>query len=194
MSDRSDDIARRASGDTFRRDGEALLGELRRLLGAHAAPELVADADAASALAAEARAGREAAEPHDWALVRRAWPADSRDAVVALVHAVSEAVGPRPVWLVVAGRTPQVAALRSDVVLDNPLGFAALSHAAPGRVELVLMDRQVPAGLRLGRHVHVSGPTDTRFTWELEVWGAEPWLSGATRALREAGRSGPAAG
>ena len=27
--------------------------------------------------------------------------------------------------------------------------------------------------------------------WELDVWGAEPWLSAATRALREQGASGP---
>jgi hypothetical protein len=96
------------------------------------------------------------------------------------VHRVGAYVGARPAWLVVPGREPQAVALTSDVVLDNPLGFAALAD-----FELVLLDQRVPAGLWLGRHTHVPGPGLTRYSWELEVWGAEPWLSAATRALRE---------
>jgi hypothetical protein len=190
---RSDDITRRASDNRFRRGREALALELRRLLGERAAPEPLADPDAAAAIASDARAGHRAAEEREWARVRREWPADSREAVADLVHAVSDAVGPRPVWLVVPDREPQAVALTSDVVLDNPLGFAALSGSVLGSVELVVLDREVPAGLWLGRHVHVFGPDETRFTWELEVWGAEPWLSSATRALREFGLPDPPA-
>jgi hypothetical protein len=65
-------------------------------------------------------------------------------------------------------------AVESDAVLDNPLGFAALAGG-----ELVLLDQEVPAGIWLG------GPAAGTGGWELEVWGAEPWLSAATRALRE---------
>ena len=196
MIDRSDDIARRASDNRFRRGREALAVELRRLLGESIPHEPVAEADTAATLAADARAGHRAAEEHEWALVRRTWPTDDRQAVVALVHALDGALGSRPVWLVVPDREPQVVALTSDVVLDNPLGFAALAALAGGTlgsVELVLHDREVPAGLWLGRHVHVFGPHDVRYTWELEIWGAEPWLSAATRALREFGRTEPPA-
>jgi hypothetical protein len=79
----------------------------------------------------------------------------------------------------VPGREPQAAAVTVDAVLDNPLGFAALAED----YELVLSDAALPAGLWLGRHAHAP-PTPPRYTWELEVWGTEPWLSAATRALR----------
>lgn len=161
---------------------------LRRLLGPRAAPEPLADADRAAALAAEARAGHRAAEEHGWALVRRGWPSDARDAVAALVHAVSAHLGARPVWLVVPGREPQIAPVSSDAVLDNPLGFAAL-----GDSEMVLLDQAVPAGLWLGRHSY-HYPDEVRYAWELEVWGAEPWLSAATRAMREQGEGGADSG
>ena len=188
MSDRPDDLARRAGDVRFRRGREALALELRRLLGTRRAAEPVADADGAAALAAEARAAHRAAEEAGWALVRHEWPADDREGLTAVVHAVGERVGSRPVWLVVPDREPQAVALTADAVLDNPLGFASLAARVGGAlrgVELVLADRELPAGLWLGRHVHVAGPEDVRHTWELEVWGAEPWLSAATRAVRE---------
>jgi hypothetical protein len=61
-------------------------------------------------------------------------------------------------------------------------------------MELVVADREVPAGLWLGRHIDAVGPEGVRHSWELEVWGAEPWLSAATRAVRELGRADPPAG
>jgi hypothetical protein len=197
MSDRSDDVARRASDDRFRRGREALALELRRLLGAHHAAEPLADADAAAALAVEARAAHRTAEEGGWALVRHEWPVDDREGVTALVHAVGARVGPRPVWLVVPDREPQVVALTADAVLDNPLGFAGLASRFGGTLrgmELVVADREVPAGLWLGRHIDAVGPEGVRHSWELEVWGAEPWLSAATRAVRELGRADPPAG
>jgi hypothetical protein len=182
MTDRPDDDVRRASDERFRRGRESLAAALRRLLGAAAAAPL-ADADRAAAIAAEARAGHRAAADHAWALVRHEWTSDDREGVAAVVHALSALVGSRPAWLVVPGREPQAAAVASDLVLDNPTGFAALSADH----ELVLVDAALPAGLWLARHAHEqAGPT--RYTWELEAWGAEPWLSATTRALR--GRRG----
>jgi hypothetical protein len=163
----------RGSDARFARRRLELAAELRALLGAHEAAEPLADAGRAAAIAADVGAAHREARPHPWALVRHAWPAGERGAVVALLHAVSARVGPRPAWLVVPGREPQVVALGSDLVLDNPLGFAALAGG-----ELVLGDQAVPAGLWL----HAGGDG-----WELEAWGAEPWLSATTRAIREAG-------
>jgi hypothetical protein len=65
-------------------------------------------------------------------------------------------------------------------VLDNPLGFATLAGH-----ELLLLDRELPAGLWLWRRVHDDGAArGVTVAWELELWG-EPWLSAATRAIRE---------
>lgn|GEM_PF-5176856 len=178
MTERSDDLTRRASDDRFRRGREALAAALRALLGA-GAPAPLSDADRAAALAAEARAAHRAAADRPWALVRHEWAADDREAVSAVVQAVGALVATRPAWLIVPGREPQAAAVTVDVVLDNPLGFAALAED----YELVLSDAALPAGLWLGRHAHAP-PPPPRYTWELEVWGAEPWLSAATRALR----------
>jgi hypothetical protein len=189
VTDRSDDITRRASDNRFRRDREALNEALAGLLGARLAIEALSDADRAAAIAAEATAGHRAAEDHGWALVRHASPTDDRAALVALLHAIERRLESRAVWLVVPGREPQVVPLTSDVVLDNPLGFAALAD-----FELVLLDQQVPAGLWVGRHVHDAGAGAVAHSWELEVWGAEPWLSAATRALREQGGSDAPAG
>jgi hypothetical protein len=181
MTDDRDDLARRASDQRFRRGREELAAALRRLLGSGNAPEPLADADRAAAVAAEARAGHRAAAEHGWAVVRREWPTDDRSAVAALVHAISARAGSRPVWLVVPGREPQVVPIDSEAVLDNPLGFATLAEA-----ELVLLDQDVPGGVWLGRH-SAHHPGGTQHRWELEVWGAEPWLSAATRAMREHG-------
>jgi hypothetical protein len=186
MTERSGDIARRASDNRFRRGREALTEALRSLLGP-GAPEPVADAGRAAALAGAARAGHRAAAEHAWALVRHEWRTDDRNGVASLVHALGALLGARPAWLVVPGREPQAVAVASDAVLDNPLGFAALAQGG----ELVLLNGCVPAGLWLGRHTHIHpAPAPVRYTWELEVWGAEPWLSAATRAVRGL-RAGP---
>lgn len=179
------DDARRASDARFRARRAELSDALAALLGPHDASAPVADADHAAALAAEARAAYRAAEQEGWALVRHEWPREAVGAVVALLHAVNERVEARPVWLVVPGREPQAISLPSDAVLDNPMGFAALAD-----FELVLLDHGVPGGITLTGHAHVLGSaTDA---WELEAWGAEPWLSAVTRAVRDERASGDA--
>ena len=170
----ADESARPASDRRFRQRRAELVESLRSLLGPRSRTEPLADPDRAAALAAEARASHRQAEPSSWAMVRRQWPRDEREGVVNLLHALSELLGPRSVWLVLPGREPQAVGLAADAVLDNPLGFAALTD-----FEMVLLDQTVPAGLWLLRH---SYPTSS--AWELEVWG-EPWLSAATRAIRE---------
>ncbi|HZF68211.1 MAG TPA: hypothetical protein VEZ47_09245, partial [Gemmatirosa sp.] len=125
----------------------------------------------------EARAGHRAAEAHAWAVVRHAWPGDDRGGVSELLHAVSALLAARPCWWIVPGREPQAVPLASDAVLDNPFGFAALAEGH----ELVLLDAELPAGLWLGHPPHDAAGDG----WAVEVWGTEPWLSAATRALRE---------
>jgi hypothetical protein len=178
MADRSDDEPLRASDARFRRRRDELRDGLVALLGSHARLDPIADANRAAALAAEAVDAQRAASRESWAVVRQAWTGDARDALVTVLHLVSERIGDRAVWLVIPGREPQAVPLTIDVVLDNPLGFAALAGD-----ELVVLDQQVPAGLTLTHVRHVSGAAAER--WDLEVWGAEPWLSAATRALRE---------
>jgi len=180
--DPAEEGTRNASNRRFHRDRRELIAAIRGLLGPRSRTEPLADADRAAALAAEARASHREAEPSSWALVRHEWGLDEREGVVNLLHAFGELLGPRSVWLILPGREPQAVGLPIDAVLDNPLGFAALSD-----FEMVLLDQSVPAGLRLLRHSYPISPE-----WELEVWG-EPWLSAATRAIREQrGRSGPA--
>jgi hypothetical protein len=179
MAERPDGDPRRASDGRFGRGRAELGAALRALLGA-SAPEPLADADRAASVAAEARAAQRDAADHPWAVVRHDWATDDRESVAAVVHAISALVGARPAWLVVPGREPQVVGVASDAVLDNPLGFAALAEDG----ELMVVDQLLPAGLWLGRHPH---PTAAQATtgWGLEAWGTEPWLSAATRALRE---------
>jgi hypothetical protein len=189
VTDRADENARRASDARFLRRRSVVVESLGALLGPHArdvAP--LADADQAAALAAEARASHRAAEPHAWALARRAWSRDERAAVVELLHAINARLGARASWLVLPGWEPQAVALSSDVVLDNPLGFAAAAG-----FEMMLLDREVPAGMWLLRHSHAGPDGGTAFSWDLEVWG-EPWLSATTRALRETPQRDPEAG
>ena len=173
MSDEEDASPLRGSDARFQRRRAELALELRALLGPRAAAEPMADADRAATIAADVGAAHREARPHPWAMVRHAWSSSERVAVVALLHAVSASVGARAAWLVVPGREPQVVSIASDAVLDNPLGFAAIAGG-----ELVLADQAVPAGLWL--HATHDG-------WDLEAWGAEPWLSATTRAIREAG-------
>ena len=179
MTGSPEDSARRASDRRFEARRREIIEAIRALLGPRGSAEPLRDADRAAALAAEARASHREAEPHPWAIVRREWQEDDRTAVVRLLHALRELLGPRSVWLILPGREPQAVALSTDAVLDNPLGFAALSG-----FEMILLDQDVPAGLWLLRLSRASGPA-----WELEVWG-EPWLSAATRAIREERSSG----
>ena len=120
---------------------------LRSLLGAHAIIVPVEDVAAAASLYAEYRAGERDAEGRDWALVRHAWPLEDVDEAVEALHRLSNNLGSRDVWLILPDREPQACALTADMVLDNPLGFAALA-----RNELALMDRAVPAGLSFQRY------------------------------------------
>ena len=188
MPDRSDDQPggnpRRASDRRFARQRADLTAALRGLLGVREAVLPLSDADRAAALAAEARTAQRQGASHDWAMVRHRWPDRERAALADVLHALSALLGARASWLIVPGREPQAVALSSDDVLDNPFGFAALA----GDPELVLLDRQLPAGLWLGPPANRADDG-----WELEVWGSEPWLSAATRAIREQ-RDGPRAG
>lgn len=181
--DRRDADPRGASDRRFARGRAELTAALRALLGAREAVLPLPDADRAAALAAEARTGHRQGASHDWAIVRHRWPASARAAATDVLHALSALLGARASWLIVPGREPQAVALSSDVVLDNPFGFATLGDGP----ELVLLDQQLPAGLWLGP---ATAPADEG--WELEVWGSEPWLSAATRAIRER-RDGPPA-
>ena len=177
MAAERDDDPRRGSDLRFRARRAAVIEELRSLLGTRSSAEVVDDADRAAALAAEARASHRDAEPDSWAIVRRAWEDDDRSAVTYLLHAIGEILEPRATWLILPGREPQAVALPADAILDNPVGFAALSD-----FELVMLDQRVPAGLWLLRRARAQ--PSTGFSWEMEVWG-EPWLSAATRAIRE---------
>ena len=175
----SEEDPRRASDARFRARRAELTDGLRTLLGPRDGAMPLDDADRAVAVAVEAGAAHREARDQGWAVVGAAWPAEGRARVVSLLHAVSALVGPREVWLVMPGREPQAVALSADVVLDNPLGFASLAGG-----ELTLLDRDVPGGLWLaGPAAGAHGVADE---WQLEVWGAEPWLSAATRAVREA--------
>jgi hypothetical protein len=131
-------------------------------------------------LSAEFRASHDAAGPDEWALVRRAWPIGETTEPVAAVQRLARNLGARRVWAIGLADPAQAVAVESDLVLDNPLGFAAATDH-----DLALLDAEVPAGLWLARHAH-HFPGDARFSWELEVWG-EPWLSAATRAFRGIG-------
>jgi hypothetical protein len=183
MNDDADE-PRRASDARFAGRRAELCGALRGLLGARRAPEPLADADQAASLAAEAGASHRAVRQHAWAVVRQTWPAEDRGGVAAVLQAMSVHLGPRTAWLILPGREPQAVPIDSEAVLDNPLGFAALADG-----ELVVLDQSVPAGLWLLGPA--SGSSTGAHLWELDVWGAEPWLSAATRALREQGASGP---
>jgi hypothetical protein len=183
MSGREDELARRGEAERFRLRRAEVAEGLTALLGPRAGVTPLADAAAAAAVESEFAASHEAAEPNEWALVRREWPARDTEALSDTLHRLARNLGARPVWLVVPGRVPQGAVLTSDAVLDNPFGFAALAEGqAP---ELRLLDREVAAGLWLVREGHRMGTVVVQ-EWSLDVWG-EPWLSAATRSLRGAG-------
>lgn len=179
---------RRASDDRFRRGRAALTEALRALCGPAHAPLPLDDADRAAALAAEARAAHREASAQPWAVVRQAWAAGAPDGVSAVLHGVAATVGARPGWLIVPGREPLAVPLLAEMVLDNPFGFAALAEGH----ELLLLDAELPAGVWLARETS-DDRSPAAHAWALEVWGTEPWLSAATRALR-AWRAGGAHG
>lgn len=183
----SDDDPRRASDARFRERRAEVTEGLHRLLGRHTDVAPVADADAAAAIAAEALAAHREARDQGWAVVSAAWPAQARGAVVSLLHVVRSLVGARLAWLVLPGREPQAVPVDAEAMLDNPLGFVSLAGG-----ELMVLDREVPGGLWLAGPA--AGAHGVANEWQLEVWGAEPWLSAATRALRETQARGPADG
>ena len=174
-----DEIRARLAAERFRQRRDVAHEEIARLVGPRPAVALLEDAARAAALQAEFLASHRAAEGQEWACVAQEWPAADVVALTDTVHRLARNLRSRAVWLLLAGQDPQAAIVDSDLVLDNPLGFAALAGH-----EVRLLDREVPAGLWLTRHE--DGPTDAARTWALEVWG-EPWLSATTRALRGVG-------
>ena len=175
-----DDLAARLSALRFGRRRDELADWLRALLGPHALAAPVREVGQAAALHAEYRACERAAEGQDWARARASWALGDNDEAIDTLHRLSNNLGPRPSWLIVPEREPQACLLMSDIVLDNPLGFALLAEH-----ELALMDQSVPAGLSFLRY-GPNGDEDAEYEWELVVWG-EPWLSATTRALRGIG-------
>jgi hypothetical protein len=187
-----DDLRARLAAERFRRRRDAVGEDLARLVGPRLTVTLLDDAARAAALQAEFLASHRAAEGQEWACVAQEWPAADVVALTDTVHRLARNLRPRAVWLLLPGHEPQAAGIDSDIVLDNPLGFAAL-----GDHDVRLLDRDVPAGLWLARHPQGdvdatdarAGHADARadvHTWSLEVWG-EPWLSATTRALRGVG-------
>ena len=177
----ADDLRARLAAERFRRRRDDAHAEVARLVGPRATVTLLDDAARAAGLQAEFLASYRAAEGQEWACVAQEWPGADVVALADTVHRLARNLRPRAVWLLLAGTDPMAVPVDSDVVLDNPLGFAAL-----GDHELRLLDRDVPAGLWLARHsVHVAAEP-VEHTWALEVWG-EPWLSATTRALRGVG-------
>ena len=161
----------------FRQEQSGLAAALEALLGAACDTLEFMPLDRADALAAEYQLSRRSAADVN-TTVEAAWPQDEIERVVNHIHVLIEHVGTRPAWLIVQLTEPQAVGLASEVVLDNPLGFAALADN-----EVRLLDHELPAGLNLMRISHNYGPLLTDYTWELTVWG-EPWASAATRALR----------
>jgi hypothetical protein len=176
-----DDLAARLSALRFGRRRDELAGWLRALLGPRADAVPVQELARAAALHTEYRACERASEGQDWALARATWALADIDEAIETLHRLSNNLGVRASWLIVPEREPQACLLMSDVVLDNPLGFALLAEH-----ELALMDQSVPAGLSFLRHSHQNGDGAVEYEWELVVWG-EPWLSATTRALRGIG-------
>jgi len=175
---RENEIRQRVAAQKFRTRNAEFVAELKSLLGSRSNWLSTADAEEASRLAKEFKAGYESAEPHDWALVKAVWDGAKTPALVEALNKLSNHLGNREVWLLDLREEWQAVALDSEQVLDNPVGFAAVCDQ-----QVALLDRDVPAGLWLVRHSYHFRKS-TRYEWELEVWG-EPWLSAATRTLRD---------
>lgn len=108
---------------------------------------------------------------------RRAWGHDRLVAMCATLHHLSELLGSRPAWLLWPGTPADAARLDTETVLDNPLGFAAMTGGA-----LALVDEGERDGLWLAPRDAAPGlPAALAGAWELEVWGAE-WTCALSRA------------
>lgn len=175
------DLAAHFRDDRFRREEEALADALGGLLGREARTLSFAERSRADGLAAEFLASRGAHEERGGGVAEEVWGQAQIQLSVDAIHRVSRNLGSRPVWLIVCLSDPHAVTLQSEVVLDNPLGFAAL-----GDRELRVLDYELPAGLWLRRHVQAGAPEASRYSWELTAWG-EPWGSATTRALRGIG-------
>jgi hypothetical protein len=175
---RENEIRQRVVAQKFRTRNEEFVGELKSLLGSRSNPLSTADAEEASRLAKEFKAGYESAVPHDWALVKVVWGDAKTPDLVDALNKLSNHLGNREVWLLDLREERQAVALDSEEVLDNPVGFAAVCDQ-----QVALLDRDVPGGFWLVRHSYHVGRAIT-YEWELEIWG-EPWLSAATRTLRD---------
>ena len=177
MTEQDSELILRIRANRFRHEQSGLAAALGTLLGSAAEALDFVTLDRADQLFAEFQYSYNDAKRLDTA-VGRTWPQEDIEHAVNSIHALIEPVGARLVWLIVKLTEPQAIAVPGEVVLDNPLGFAALADR-----EVRLLDRELPAGLWLLRHSHHYGPTHTEYSWELAVWG-EPWASATTRALR----------
>ena len=177
MTEQNAESIKRLRANRFRHEQSGLAAALEGLLGTASGALEFVTLDRADALAAEYQYSRRGAADLN-ATVEAAWPQDEIERAVNFIHGLMEYVGTRPAWLIMQLTEPQAVALTSEIVLDNPLGFATLADN-----EVRLLDRELPAGLCFLRHSHHFGPMLAEYTWELTVWG-EPWASAATRALR----------
>ncbi|HKW46426.1 MAG TPA: hypothetical protein VJN70_03245 [Gemmatimonadaceae bacterium] len=177
MTEQNAELKQRLRANRFRHEQAGLAAALEALIGTAGGPLEFVTLERADALAAEYLLSHRSAADLN-ATVEATWPQDEIERAVNFIHGLIEHVGARPTWLVVQLTEPQAVALTSEIVLDNPLGFASLADT-----ELRLLDRELPAGLWLRRHSHHYGPMLTDYAWELTLWG-EPWASAATRALR----------
>jgi hypothetical protein len=177
MTEQNAESIQRLRANRLRHEQSGLAASLEGLLGTASGALEFVTLDRADALAAEYQLSQQSAAELD-ATVEATWPQDEIERAVNFIHALIEQVGARPAWLIIQLTEPQAIALTSEVVLDNPLGFATLADN-----EVRLLDRELPAGLSFIRHSHDHGPMLTEYIWELTTWG-EPWASAATRALR----------
>ena len=177
MTEQNAELHQRQRADRFRHEQAGLAAALEGLLGKASGTLEFVTLDRADALAAEYQLSHRSAADLS-ATVEASWPQDEIERAVNFIHALIEHVGARPAWLIVKLTEPQAVPLTSEVVLDNPLGFASLADT-----ELRLLDQELPAGVWFVRHAHQYGPLLADYTWELIVWG-EPWASAATRVLR----------
>lgn len=177
MTEQNAELIQRIRANRFRHEQSGLAASLEGLLGTASGALEFVTLDRADALAAEYQLSQRSAADLN-ATVETTWPQDEIEPAVNFIHALIEHIGARPAWLIVQLTEPQAIALTSEVVLDNPLGFATL-----GDNEVRLLDRELPAGLAFIRHSHQQESMLTEYTWDLTMWG-EPWASAATRALR----------
>ena len=180
MTDWEHDLDAGQRAERFRHEELALADALASLLGREARALSLVERPRAAALATEFLASHHAHELHG-GVTEETWRQAQVQLAVDALHRASRNLGSRPVWLLVGLSDPHAVALASEIVLDNPLGFAAL-----GDHELRVLDCELPAGLWLLRGTHQAEAETSDCTWELTAWG-EPWASATTRALRGIG-------